>query len=133
MDERGEGFVPGNGPKGAKLALVGEAPGADEVAEGLPFVGGAGRMLDALLKQAGIKRGACFIDNVLRCRPPGNVYPTGNIRKQAEAHCRVHDQIGHSVHPNVVVALGDKALTRFTGRRGITKWRGSIMSGVDPS
>jgi uracil-DNA glycosylase family 4 len=124
----GEGFVPGTGPLTAKLMFVGEAPGADDASEGKPFVGGAGRLLTGLLKQAGIQRYTAYIDNVLRCRPPKNVYPKGKVRKDAERHCRVHDPDG--CNPVVVVALGDKALTHLTGRKGITHWRGSILDVV---
>jgi len=124
----GVGYVLGHGPKTAKLALVGEAPGADEAEAGLPFVGGAGHILDALLKQAGIPRKEVFIDNVLRCRPPGNKYPTGKTRTAAESQCRQYDAIGRSVHPVVVVPLGDKALKLYTKHSGITRWRGSILS-----
>jgi uracil-DNA glycosylase len=128
MYDTGEGFVPGHGPLTAKLMFVGEAPGADEASEGKPFVGGAGRLLTGLLKQAGIQRYVVYIDNVLRCRPPKNVYPKGKVRKDAERHCRVHDP--NDCHPVVVVALGDKALTHLTGRKGITRWRGSILDVV---
>jgi uracil-DNA glycosylase family 4 len=100
----------------------------DESQEGKPFVGGAGRVLNALFHEAGIKRYSVYLDNVLRCRPPRNVYPIGKVRKDAERHCRVHDPDGYN--PHVVVALGDKALTLLTGRKGITRWRGSILNVV---
>lgn len=123
----GEGFVPGHGPTSAKLAIIGEAPGADEAREGVPFVGGAGRILNALLAQAGIRRSETFVDNVLRCRPPSNKYPVGKARVGAEKHCRQYDRIGKDIHPNVVVLAGDKALKLFAKRSGITRWRGSVI------
>src|SRR5437016_2659404 len=55
-----------------RIAIVGEAPGADEVIEGVPFVGWSGKTLDKLLSNAGILRDACFIGNVCQQRPAGN-------------------------------------------------------------
>lgn len=127
LETLGEGFAPGEGPTDAKLAIYGEALGAEEAAEGRPFVGGAGRILNALLVQAGISRKEVFIDNVLRCRPPGNKYPTGKQRTLAERHCRQYDCVGRSIFPRVVVLAGDKALRVFAGLTGISHWRGSII------
>jgi DNA polymerase len=125
MYEKGEGFVVGEGPTDAKLLLLGEAPGADEALAGRPFVGGAGRLLNALLAEAGIRRSSVFVDNVLRCRPPGNKYPKAKERKEAEACCRQYDR--KDVHPNVIVALGEKALNLVTGKKGVTRWAGSVI------
>ncbi len=68
--------VPGVRPAGARLLLVGEAPGAQEDAAGLPFVGRAGQLLDELLAEAGLDRATVAVANVLKCRPPGNRRPT---------------------------------------------------------
>ena len=65
-------FVKTVGPKPAKIMLVGEAPGADEDANGIPFIGAAGKTLTWLLQQSGISRNDCAITNVARIRPPNN-------------------------------------------------------------
>src|SRR3954471_15036948 len=65
----------GAGHADADLMFVGEAPGANEDKQGLPFVGQAGRLLETLLGEIGLSRPEVFIANVLRCRPPGNRDP----------------------------------------------------------
>src|SRR5690349_22782978 len=65
----------GAGNADADLMFVGEAPGANEDKQGLPFVGQAGRLLDQLLSEIGLARADVFIANVLKCRPPGNRDP----------------------------------------------------------
>ena len=68
--------VPGDGPSTARLMLVGEAPGREEDAQGKPFVGQAGTVLDLALLSARIQRNEVFITNVVKCRPPHNRPPT---------------------------------------------------------
>ena len=105
--------VVGEAPPGARLALVGEAPGADEDRAGRPFVGRAGRLLDELLAEAGLDRSAVAVLNVLQCRPPGNRTPT-----PAEvARCRGWlDRKLALVRPELIVALGLTAAGWFLGR-----------------
>lgn len=62
----------GQGPEDARIVIVGEAPGRDEDREMRPFVGVAGRTLTKGLSEAGIVRGACWLTNVIGCRPPSN-------------------------------------------------------------
>src|SRR3954447_6460953 len=62
----------GAGSASADLMFVGEAPGFHEDRQGLPFVGQAGKLLDGLLAQIGLRRSDVFVANVLKCRPPGN-------------------------------------------------------------
>ncbi|MBU4241258.1 MAG: uracil-DNA glycosylase, partial [Actinobacteria bacterium] len=68
-------IVFGDGNPEAELMFVGEAPGRAEDAQGLPFVGPAGRLLDRLLDDIGLVRGDVYITNVVKCRPPGNRDP----------------------------------------------------------
>jgi DNA polymerase len=105
--------VVGEAPAGARLALVGEAPGADEDRAGRPFVGRAGRLLDELLAEAGLDRSAVAVVNVLQCRPPGNRTPaTAEV-----ARCRGWlDRKLALVAPELVVALGLTAAGWFLGR-----------------
>ena len=74
----------GEGALDAELCFIGEAPGADEDAQGRPFVGAAGQLLDRIIAACGMKREEVYICNILRCRPPGNRLPLPN----EAAHCR---------------------------------------------
>jgi uracil-DNA glycosylase len=76
--------VPGVLPRAARLLCVGEAPGAQEDIEGVPFVGRAGQLLDDLLAQAGLDRRTVAVCNVLKCRPPANRRPA----RAESAACR---------------------------------------------
>ena len=104
--------VPGEGPGAVDVLIVGEAPGRDEDASGRPFVGRAGRILDAALGAAGLPRESVFITNLVKCRPPGNRRPK---RDEWEA-CRPYlvGQIA-SLRPKAVITLGDTALRGLLG------------------
>lgn len=105
--------VVGDAPDGARLLLVGEAPGAAEDEAGRPFVGKAGQLLDALLDEAGLPREQVAVINVLRCRPPGNRAP-----KPAEVSACAHwreDQTA-LVGPVLTVALGMTATKALLGK-----------------
>lgn len=67
--------VPGDGSPNAKIMLIGEAPGSNEDAQGKPFVGRAGRLLNEMLAKAGLRREDIYITNVVKCKPPGNRDP----------------------------------------------------------
>jgi len=98
--------VPGVHPAGARLLLVGEGPGATEDAQGVPFVGRAGQLLDELLAAAGLARSEVAVANVVKCRPPANRAPT---RAEA-ATCRpwLQRQLDIAA-PVLVVTLGGTA------------------------
>ena len=105
--------VVGDAPAGARLALVGEAPGAEEDAAGRPFVGRAGKLLDELLAAAGLDRDEVAVLNVLRCRPPANRTP----RPDEVARCRGWlERSLELVRPDLVVALGLTAAATLLGR-----------------
>lgn len=105
--------VVGEAPEGARLALVGEAPGAREDAAGRPFVGRAGQLLDRLLAEAGVPRAQVAVLNTLKCRPPGNRPP----RPAELDRCRgwLTRQL-EQLRPELVVALGGTAVSWFHGR-----------------
>lgn len=122
------------GPVPAKIMIVGEAPGETEVKEGKPFVGMSGKVLDGLLRDAGIERSECYITNVVLRRPHGNDFSEFYTTKSRV--CRhneldvAYDRLRRDcdmVRPNVIIALGDEALRSLTGKSGITKWRGSVL------
>lgn len=113
----------GSGHADADLMFVGEAPGADEDRQGLPFVGRAGALLSELLGGIELDRKDVFIANVLKCRPPGNRDP-----QPAEIEsCRPY--LFHQVEliePKVVATLGNFATKLLTGNQtGITRVRGT--------
>lgn len=115
--------VPGVAPAGARLLLVGEAPGAEEDQVGLPFVGRSGQLLDRLLTEAGLARSQVAVANVLKCRPPGNRAP----RRAEVAACRpyLEAQLA-ALDPPVVVTLGSTAAAWFFGtsaRIGVLRLR----------
>jgi len=123
------------GPHGARIALVGEAPGADEVAQGRPFVGRSGRLLDQTMARVGILRPYCYLDNVFQRRPPDNdaaIWISTNNRGDVttsdfwkESQAALVERLC-DVHPNIIVALGNIPMYTLVEKWGITKRRGSI-------
>lgn len=103
----------GVGALDAPWLLVGEGPGAEEDQQGDPFVGQAGKLLDAMLAAAGLLRGReVYIANVVKCRPPGNRTPTAD---EATACAPFLDRQIELIKPRLIVALGKTAVTRLTG------------------
>jgi uracil-DNA glycosylase family 4 len=117
-------IVFGDGDPNAKLFFVGEGPGADEDASGLPFVGRGGQLLNNMIQAMGLKREQVYIANVVKCRPPSNRTPEPD-----EAHtCSpfLFRQID-VVRPKVIVALGQTAVTYLTGeKKSLAAWRGMV-------
>ena len=113
----------GAGNADADLMFVGEAPGAEEDRQGLPFVGRAGQLLGELLGEIGLSRDDVFIGNVLKSRPPGNRDP---LPAEIEA-CKPYlwRQI-ELIEPRVIATLGNFATKLLTGNpAGITRVRGT--------
>ena len=113
----------GVGNPQAKILFVGEAPGADEDAQGEPFVGKSGQLLNDIIKACRIRREDIYICNVLRCRPPGNRLPA----PEEAANCRefLDGQIAH-VNPEYIVCWGACAaqnLLRMTDAIGKLRGR----------
>jgi DNA polymerase len=109
----------------ARLMFVGEAPGADEDAQGKPFVGRAGQLLTKIIEAIGFKREEVLIGNVNRCRPPGNRQPT----LEEAAICRpfLFREIA-AVQPDVIVVMGNTAVRNLLEtREGITRIRGTFQ------
>jgi uracil-DNA glycosylase len=107
----------------AKLCFVGEAPGADEDAQGLPFVGRAGQLLDRMIAAMGLSPETdAYVCNIIKCRPPGNRRP----EPEEIAACipYLHEQL-EVIDPRVIVALGNTAVAALLDTKlGITKIRG---------
>lgn len=111
-----------DGAPGAELCFLGEAPGADEDAQGLPFVGAAGQLLNKIIAASGFKREEVYICNILKCRPPGNRTPLAN----EAANCREFlDRQLELAAPKYIVALGGCAATNLLNTTlSIAKLRG---------
>jgi DNA polymerase len=99
-------LVFGEGNPGAELVFVGEAPGADEDAQGRPFVGRAGQLLTKIIAAMGLKREGVYICNILKCRPPGNRNPLPDEIAACEPF--LIRQI-EAIRPRVICALGSFA------------------------
>jgi DNA polymerase len=113
----------GAGNADADLMFVGEAPGAEEDRQGLPFVGRAGQLLNQLLEEIGLSREDVFIANVLKSRPPGNRDPQPAEIAACEPY--LFQQV-RLIEPKVVCTLGNFATKLLTGSPvGITKVRGA--------
>ena len=130
-----------------KLAIIGEAPGADEIDQGLPFVGYSGRLLDTFLSRFNILRDACFIGNICQYRPPGNKIASFNWDgpEISGGIAKLTTDL-NTFRPNVVLLLGGSALHAFKDPlivpkkkktkddlsfifpNSISNWRGSFFS-----
>jgi len=115
--------VVGSGHPDSDLMFVGEAPGAEEDRQGLPFVGRAGALLTELLAGIGMERQDVWICNVLKCRPPGNRDPQPIEIESCEPYLFRQVEL---IEPRVVATLGNFATKLLTGSRvGITRVRGT--------
>lgn len=134
-----------DGPIPARVMIVGEAPGAEEEARGIPFVGASGAELNKMLGEAGIARSECFVTNVCNVRPPNNdisKFIAKAKKDRTPAHVLLRDkwvtkeivdgynqlQVAiKSVSPSIILTLGNLPFWALTGLWGITKWRGSML------
>lgn len=117
-------IVPGEGSHTADLVLIGEAPGASEDQQGRPFVGRSGRLLDALLAEAGLARGDVFITNVVKARPPGNRDPKAD---EVAHHLPWLEEQLALIAPKVVIPLGRHALAHFAPGHKISQVHGTVL------
>ena len=116
--------VPGEGPLGAEVVIVGEAPGRNEDLKGRPFVGAAGKNLDELLGEAGLDRSSVFITNVVKCRPPSNRRPTKKESDTCNQYLRRQIEL---LAPRILVLLGDVALRQFFPDATLSKTHGKTV------
>ncbi len=107
-------LVYADGSPNARLMFVGEGPGADEDAQGLPFVGRAGQLLNNMIGAMGLKREDVYIANVVKCRPPQNRTPEPDEANTCSPFLFKQIDI---VRPQVIVALGSTAATYLLGQR----------------
>lgn len=122
LHEHRKTIVFGEGNTEARLAFVGEGPGAEEDASGRPFVGRAGQLLDKIIAAIGMKREDVYIANIVKCRPPGNRTPERDEVETCEPF--LLRQLAF-VRPDVIVALGSPAFQcLLKTREPITRARG---------
>ncbi len=139
-------------PEGRRLAFIGEAPGAEEVRQGIPFAGRSGQLLNETLKEAGIERARCLVANVFRFQPPGNKvghFFASRLRAKKEglslderwgafgasdwplaAFSPDIDHLQRTLRdysPAVIVALGRTPTWALTGQNGILQLRGTVL------
>ena len=115
-------IVFGDGLPTARLMFVGEGPGADEDAQGLPFVGKAGQLLNNMIAAMGLERAEVYIANIVKCRPPGNRVPEPVEANTCSQFLLRQIDV---VRPEVIVALGSTAAVYLLGvRRSLGSLRG---------
>jgi uracil-DNA glycosylase family 4 len=113
-------FARGTGSSG--VCFIGEGPGADEDAQGFPFVGKAGQLLDRMILAMGFERDEVYVCNIVKCRPPDNRKPEPD--EMAACMPYLNEQL-ELVAPQVIVALGATAVQGLLGTsEGITRMRG---------
>jgi uracil-DNA glycosylase family 4 len=118
-------IVFGQGNPHAELVFVGEAPGADEDEQGLPFVGRAGQLLNRMIQFVGMKREEVYICNIVKCRPPGNRTPE---KDEVDACSPFLFRQIEAIRPRLVCCLGAPAMKTLLGiKEGITRVRGQFF------
>jgi uracil-DNA glycosylase len=119
-------IVFGDGSTSAKIIFVGEAPGADEDEQGLPFVGRAGQLLTKIINAMGLERKDVYICNILKCRPPGNRNPLPDEIRLCEPYLKEQLKL---ISPQIICALGSfAAKTLLKTETPITALRGRFHS-----
>lgn len=120
-------FVPGEGNPNANILILGEAPGAEEDKHQRPFVGGAGKVLNGILRSAGISREECYLTNVIKYRPPANNISTAQAQAYVQKNIAPLVQEIQRVNPTVIVPVGNTALAALGFHYKITQARGAIF------
>lgn len=121
--------VPGEGDPESDIIFVGEAPGAREDEQGIPFCGPAGKFLDELLVSINLNRNKVFIANTVKCRPPGNRDPEEDEKDACWPYLEEQIKI---INPKIIVCLGRHSLSRLLpGAGSISKIHGQPLRRPD--
>jgi DNA polymerase len=119
-------FVFGSGNPNADILIIGEAPGADEDSQGLPFVGAAGKLLTKILEAIELSRDEVYIANIIKCRPPENRRPEKDEIAQCEPYLQKQIEL---IKPAFILALGLTAVnTLFKKNHQMQDIRGKVMN-----
>jgi len=118
-------LINGEGPMFPDIAIVGEAPGAEEEIQGRPFVGRSGKLVNKLLEELGIDRSKCYITNVVKFRPENNRTPTDEEIKEWSPS--LFEELS-KIHPKLIITLGSVATKALFCNFNIkiTKVRGNV-------
>ena len=123
--ETRKNVVFGVGNREADIMFIGEGPGADEDAQGEPFVGKAGKLMNMAFDMLGVKREEVYIANIVKCRPPNNRNPQDDEAENCLDYLRNQVIL---VKPKIIVLLGSVALKNVLGKEyGITASRGKWL------
>ena len=127
-------LVFGNGNINSKIMIIGEGPGAQEDAKGMPFVGRAGKLLDKMLEAIQLNRTKVYISNVVNYRPPENRRPTEEEIARYLPYLRTHIEI---INPKILILLGSTALNAIIGNKEVIsrargKWFQKEIGTVKP-
>ena len=116
--------VPGDGSADSKIVFIGEAPGKSEDAQGIPFVGAAGKFLAEMLEKIGLKREEIYITNIVKYRPPNNRDP---LPEEKDA-CRewLHEELNF-IKPKLIVFLGRHSMNDFFPTESISRIHGKLL------
>ena len=126
LKKRAKNIVFSDGNPKSKIMLIGEAPGANEDQEGLPFVGRAGQLLDKMLSAINLDRKKVYISNIINYRPPENRKPTDEEIKRYLPFITKHIEI---INPKILVLLGSTAMNALVGNEFvISKMRGKWLN-----
>lgn len=115
----------GDGPKNAKIMIVGEAPGEAEAKTGKPFQGKSGQLLREELRKAGIEPDEVYITNVVKCRPPDNRTPKGKEQTACKKYLEYEIE---TIRPKHILTLGNPATKAVFGKAKITEVHGELQS-----
>lgn len=121
-----ERFVPAVGSESSDYMLIGEAPGANEVEQGEPFVGRAGKRMDDILSDIDMDRGELYITNLVKIRPPDNRDPK---KKEIEAWAPLLEEEIENVNPEIIITLGNfPSKYMLDTNKGISQIHGRIFT-----
>jgi uracil-DNA glycosylase family 4 len=115
--------VPGEGPENSEVMFIGEGPGFHENEQGRPFVGAAGNLLNELLAEAGLKRSAVWIGNVVKCRPPGNRDP---LPEELSACNEYLERQIAAINPKIIITLGRVSMGKYMPGAKISSVHGQM-------
>ena len=120
--------VPGDGNKLSKFVFVGEAPGADEDKNGIPFCGRGGKLLRKNIEKAGIKKNEIYITNLVKCRPPNNRIPTDNEINSCKNYLQEELRL---IKPELTILLGKTAIKNMHNDVLLKEKHGKIIKKIN--